>query len=190
MLLNRCQEEFEASFSANKKHVPKGEELSSEERLKMEEGEFITKKRMLGNITFIGGLYNIKMLPEKIMHECITKLLGDLKNPSHEDMEALCRLMTTIGRLLDHPKAKDYMDTYFARMKELARNKTLPSRIRFMLQVRHTRWYDSYTYIKDVITLRQNYWTSKKEHKPTTTTADKSHRGAPTAIQTRYAHRS
>lgn len=89
------------------------------------------------------------MLTENIMHECITRLLGDIKNPSPDDVEALTKLLTTIGQLLDHSKAKDYMDTYFARMKELSRNKSLPSRIRFLLQ--------------DVIQLRQNNWISKKE---------------------------
>ena len=34
------------------------------------------KRRMLGNIRFIGELYKKKMLKENIMHECILKLLG------------------------------------------------------------------------------------------------------------------
>jgi hypothetical protein len=34
------------------------------------------KRRMLGNIRFIGELYKKKMLKENIMHECIRKLLG------------------------------------------------------------------------------------------------------------------
>ena len=150
LLLNRCQEEFEGSFTKTpKKSTPPEEELTPDDKLKIEEEEFLQKKRMLGNITFIGELYKLNMLTEKIMHECITRLLGDIKNPSHEDMEALCKLMTTIGQKLDHSKAKDYMDKYFARMKELSRNKQLPSRIRFMLQ--------------DVIALRQNKWLSKKD---------------------------
>lgn len=34
------------------------------------------KRRMLGNIRFIGELYKKRMLKELIMHECIRKLLG------------------------------------------------------------------------------------------------------------------
>jgi len=33
------------------------------------------KKRMLGNMQFIGELYKQKMLTEKIMHECLIKLV-------------------------------------------------------------------------------------------------------------------
>ena len=35
-----------------------------------------TKKRMLGNITFIGELYKKQMLRDRIMHFCIMRLLG------------------------------------------------------------------------------------------------------------------
>jgi len=147
LLLNRCQEEFESSFKPVKKDD--SNTLTREEKLQLAEEEFLTKKIMLGNITFIGELYKIKMLTEKIIHECITKLLGDLKNPSLEDMEALCKLMTGVGSQLDHQKARTYMDQYFARMSELSKNKTLPSRIRFMLQ--------------DVLQLRKNNWLSRQE---------------------------
>ena len=30
-----------------------------------------------------------------------------------EDLEALCKLLTTIGKKLDHPKAFPYMKAYF-----------------------------------------------------------------------------
>lgn len=116
--------------------LPKNpEEMTREEKILFDEEDFRIKKKMLGNITFIGELYKIRMLTEKIMHECITILLGDIRNPSHDDIEALCKLMTSIGSEIDHPKAKKYMDQYFARMKELSRNQALPSRLRFMLQV-------------------------------------------------------
>ena len=37
---------------------------------------------MLGNIQFIGELFKEKMLTEKIMHECIVKLLGEASCPA------------------------------------------------------------------------------------------------------------
>ncbi len=40
------------------------------------------RRRMLGNIQFIGELFKEKMLTEKIMHECIVKLLGNVRLPS------------------------------------------------------------------------------------------------------------
>jgi translation initiation factor 4G len=51
-----------------------------------------------------------------------------------EDLECLCQIMRTVGRRLDTDKARAWMDQYFERMKSLAANPDLPSRIRFMLQ--------------------------------------------------------
>lgn len=134
VLLNTCQAEFESRCKGSKKE-PIPENLSKEEKMELEEKELLAKKRMLGNITFIGELFKIHMLGERIMHDCITRLLGDIKNPNEDDIEALCRLMTSIGAQIDHAKAQPYMDQYFARMRELIKNKTLSSRIRFMIQV-------------------------------------------------------
>lgn len=74
------------------------------------------------------------MLTEKIMHECIKKLLADVAAPKQEDLECLSKLMSTIGRQLDTANARMYMDAYFERIKTLCKNQSLESRIRFMLQ--------------------------------------------------------
>jgi len=103
---------------------------------------------MLGNIKFIGELFKKKMLPIKVMHECIQRLLGDITNPAIEDIECLCKLMTTVGKLIDTKEAAQYIEQYFHRMEELSTNKKLPSRIRFMLQ--------------DVIDLRRNMWIPRR----------------------------
>jgi translation initiation factor 4G len=34
-----------------------------------------------------------------------------------EDIESLCRLLTTVGKGLDNAKAKQHMDVYFSRMR-------------------------------------------------------------------------
>ena len=57
----------------------------------------------MGNIQFIGELFKLKMLTESIMYECITKLF---KGKDEESLECLCRLLTTIGKELDHSAAK------------------------------------------------------------------------------------
>ena len=38
------------------------------------------RRRALGNIQFIGHLYKQKMLTEKIMHNCIVTLLGEVRH--------------------------------------------------------------------------------------------------------------
>ena len=96
------------------------------------------RQRALGNIQFIGHLYRKKMLTEKIMHECIRKLLAEVEAPKQEDLECLAKLMSTVGRQLDaNPKAKPHMDAYFDRVAKLGKNMSLESRIRFMLQAGH-----------------------------------------------------
>ena len=59
--------------------------------------------RSMGNIQFIGELYRLKMLTENIMHDCIFKLL---KIRDDDSIECLTKLLETIGKDLDHPKAK------------------------------------------------------------------------------------
>ncbi|KAL5560716.1 hypothetical protein UlMin_036927 [Ulmus minor] len=149
LLLNKCQEEFERGEreqeEANK--ADEGEVKQSEEE--REEKRVKARRRMLGNIRLIGELYKKKMLTEKIMHECIKKLLGQQQTPDEEDIEALCKLMSTIGEMIDHPKAKGHMDAYFDRMDNLSTNKSLSSRVRFML--------------RDAIDLRKNKWQQRRK---------------------------
>lgn len=104
---------------------------------------------MLGNIRLIGELYKKKMLTARIMHECINKLLGQYQTPDEENIEALCKLMSTIGEMIDHPIAKEHMDAYFDIMAKLSNNMKLSSRVRFML--------------KDVIDLRKNRWQQRRK---------------------------
>ncbi|KAK8630376.1 hypothetical protein V6N13_079173 [Hibiscus sabdariffa] len=150
LLLNKCQEEFERGEreqeEANKLEEEGEAKQSEEER---EEKRIKARRRMLGNIRLIGELYKKKMLTERIMHECIKKLLGEYENPDEEDVEALCKLMSTIGEMIDHPIAKVYMDAYFERMAKLSNNMKLSSRVRFML--------------KDAIDLRKNKWQQRRK---------------------------
>ena len=61
------------------------------------------KRRSLGNIRFIGELFKLSMLTEKIMHECILQLL---KSIDEESLECMYRLLTTVGKLIDTDKGK------------------------------------------------------------------------------------
>jgi translation initiation factor 4G len=150
LLLNKCQEEFERGererAEANKVAEEGGMKQSEEER---EEKRIRARRRMLGNIRLVGELYKKKMLTERIMHECINKLLGEYQNPDEEDLEALCKLMSTIGEMIDHPRSKVHMDIYFDLIQKLSANSKLSSRIRFILE--------------DVIDLRKNKWRLRRK---------------------------
>lgn len=72
---------------------------------------------------------------ERIMHECVKKLLSNVDNPEEEEMESLCKLLTTVGRILNTPKARAHLDVYFSRMKELTKSPNVSSHMQYMLIV-------------------------------------------------------
>src|SRR5262249_28028840 len=94
------------------------------------------KRQGLGLIKFIGELFKLSMLTERIMHECVKKLLGNVEDPEEEEIESLCKLLSTVGASLDTDRARGHLDIYFQRMKELTKNPNVSSRMQFMLQVR------------------------------------------------------
>ncbi|ORX55356.1 hypothetical protein BCR36DRAFT_281579 [Piromyces finnis] len=154
LLLNKCQLEFEkeVKWTEENKITKPVSEMTEEEKNEWatKETERIKiKRRSLGNIKFIGELFKLSMLSEKIMHQCVGKLLfSNFENPEEEDLESLCNLMKTIGRKLDNnEKAQKHMNLYFDKIEELSKRKTIPSRIRFMLQ--------------DVYELRKDDWKSR-----------------------------
>ncbi|KAL8129070.1 hypothetical protein V2J09_018225 [Rumex salicifolius] len=150
LLLDKCQEEFERG----EKEEEEANKDDSGEEIKLTDGEkeerrLQARRRMLGNIRLIGELYKKSMLTERIMHECIRKLLGQYPNCVEEDIESLCKLMSTIGEMIDHPRGKEYMDKYFGLMAQLSNDMKLSSRVRFML--------------KDAIDLRKNKWQQRRK---------------------------
>lgn len=150
LLLDKCQEEFERG----EREAAEADSMEEDGAVKLSEGKreemrLQARRRMLGNIRLIGELYKKKMLTERIMHECIQKLLGQYQTPDEEDIESLCKLMSTIGEMIDHSKAKDYMDAYFDMMTTMANNTDLSTRVRFMLM--------------DIIDLRKNKWQQRRK---------------------------
>ena len=154
-LLNRCQEDFErgwvakeitAALAATKATDDKAaKDSDANEKTKGgEESELYsdecyaaakTKRRGLGLIRFICELFKLQMLTERSMHECIKKLLGNVENPKEEEIESLCKLLTTVGSLLDTQRARAHLDVYFSRMRELTKNKNVNARMRLVIQV-------------------------------------------------------
>jgi hypothetical protein len=158
VLLNKCQREFEAGknwaveeAAAREQAKVGAENMTLEERtafLEAGEKRIKSKIRSLGNVHFVGELFKINMLTEKIMHRCVTNMLQNVMNPEEAEIESLCKLLTTIGKYLDHPAAAKHMKQYFIRIAELSRNEVLPSRIRFMLsdliELRRLGWADKH----------------------------------------------
>lgn len=156
-LLNRCQEEFERGWKMDLPDKPEGErgEEKTEEAVMLSDEYYIAaaaKRRGLGLVQFIGELYKLSMLTERIMHECVKKLVDYTGIPDEAEIESLTKLLKTIGANLDGTeKGKPMMDVYFQRIQTMIDTPELPSRLRFMLM--------------DIVDLRKKRWVSKEQNK-------------------------
>lgn len=135
-LLNRCQEEFERGWKVNLPPKPEGD---TEEAAMMSDEYYIAaaaKRRGLGLVKFIGELYKLGMLTERIMHECVKRLVDYDGMPDEAEVESLTNLLRTIGASLDaSEKGHALMDVYFTRIKMMMDTEGLNSRLQFMLLV-------------------------------------------------------
>lgn len=152
-LLNRCQEEFEKGWKVN---LPAPKEGENQEAVMLSDEYYVAaaaKRRGLGLVKFIGELFKLGMLTERIMHECVKKLLDYEGMPEEAEVESLSSLLRTIGKQLDSPESKGAgrMDAYFERITQTMNLPDLPSRLRFMLL--------------DVVDLRRAGWNSKDADK-------------------------
>ncbi|KAI0115944.1 hypothetical protein GGR51DRAFT_575725 [Nemania sp. FL0031] len=153
-LLNRCQEEFERGWKTQLPEPKEGEGKKGEAALLSDEyyQAAAAKRRGLGLVQFIGELYKLGMLTERIMHECVRKLVDYSGIPDEAEVESLCKLLRTIGGNLDTAeKGKPMMDAYFQRIQSMIDLPGLPSRLQFMLM--------------DVVDLRRVNWASKEANK-------------------------
>ncbi|ATZ48462.1 hypothetical protein BCIN_03g06810 [Botrytis cinerea B05.10] len=156
-LLNRCQEEFERGWKIDLPEKPEGEreDAKTEEAVMLSDEYYIAaaaKRRGLGLVQFIGELYKLSMLTERIMHECVKKLVDYNGLPDEAEIESLTKLLKTIGLNLDSTeKGRPLMDVYFARINAMIEQPELPSRLKFMLM--------------DIVDLRKKGWASKEANK-------------------------
>ncbi|KAJ4264772.1 hypothetical protein NW762_005015 [Fusarium torreyae] len=156
-LLNRCQEEFERGWTVNLPEAPEEPadgKKTGEAALLSDEyyAAAAAKRRGLGLVQFIGELYKLGMLTERIMHECVHKLVDYKGVPDEAEIESLSKLLRTIGANLDNTeKGRPMMDAYFQRIQTMMDLPELPSRLKFMLM--------------DVLDLRRANWVSKETNK-------------------------
>ncbi|KAI5794330.1 eukaryotic translation initiation factor subunit eIF-4F [Peziza echinospora] len=157
-LLNRCQEEFQRGWKVNLPPKPEGDD----EAAMLSDEYYIAaaaKRRGLGLIQFIGELFKLSMLTERIMHECVKKLVDFEGVPEEAEVESLCKLLRTIGSSLDSTdKGKPAMDAYFTRITRMIDHPELNSRLKFMLM--------------DIVDLRSKNWNGNEVDKGPKTIAE------------------
>ena len=154
-LLNRCQEEFERGWKVDLPQPKEGEDKKAAEAALLSDEYYVAaaaKRRGLGLVQFIGELYKLNMLTERIMHECVRKLLEFNGIPDEAEIESLTKLLKTIGGNLESTeKGRAFMEAYFQRIDTIVHIDNLPSRLMFMLM--------------DIIDLRKSGWVSKEANK-------------------------
>ncbi|EGC37533.1 hypothetical protein DICPUDRAFT_9928, partial [Dictyostelium purpureum] len=136
-ILENCQNEFDsAAFDKSK-----FEGLSKED---LEEQEFLFKRRVLGNIKFIGELYKHNVLGLKITLKITEQLVNKCEERlDEESIEPLVKLLTTIGKRLDEVD-KANADLYFGKIQAVSESDKVTSRGRFilldLLDLRASKW--------------------------------------------------
>ena len=114
-----------------------------------DEDEESLKKKRLGNINFIGELYNTALLTDNVICMVIETLLFSstppeprtAHRPAPEELEELIRLLTTIGRVLDHRAKKSSSErlnenktkAFFTQIQALSCESMYKMRIKIML---------------------------------------------------------
>jgi len=154
-LLNRCQEEFERGWKVDLPGTNESDDKKAQEAVLLSDEYYVAaaaKRRGLGLVQFIGELFKLGMLTERIMHECVRKLLEFQGMPDEAEIESLTKLLRTVGGALDSTdKGRPMMEAYFQRISTITSLPELPSRLRFMLM--------------DIVDLRRARWASKETNK-------------------------
>ncbi|KAF0690258.1 Aste57867_18332 [Aphanomyces stellatus] len=152
LLVTRCQDKFDSSDHKVAKPTD-DEAIRAAKR---------TKTLMLGNMRFLGELFKVELIAETVIQSCLFKLLGmelvvvgdtqaaqTIRMPDEEDLEALCKMLATVGKKFDHKGTKTIMSMILVRMVELSDSQALPSRIRFLL--------------KDILEMRDYQWVPRRK---------------------------
>lgn len=127
LLISRCQDLFEKMATK-----PEGLDEIEDEEARFE-AHVLWKKKMIGNVKFVGQLMNRNMLSKSILVKCTS---GLLENGASECLETLAAFLHTIGPEFDKDdfKKKDELDKCFNKVKKLSEDTVSYSmRIRTLL---------------------------------------------------------
>lgn len=145
-LLNRCQEDFEHGWLAalappGKDTKPSGGNRASDER---KCSDVFGEQEGFNFVQFLGELYNVGLITERVIHDCLRRLLfGD--GLTEARVKSFCTLLRTVGAGLDtSAKSSVMMDAHFSRIQEAVSLQNLPSHLKYLLM--------------DLMDLRMNGW--------------------------------
>lgn len=176
-LLGRCQVDFEAGWKARedtavaaaakkdedeaKQEKAKAEDSGEEKEADLMSDEYYAaqkaKRRGLGLIQLIGELFKREIVANRVISQCLLKLLSNVNDPDEEDIESACKLLTTVGAAYDRA-ARENLNKAFDVLNQMMKIDSLPSRIKFM--------------IMDLNDLRREGWKSRKNQSGVMTIAE------------------
>lgn len=137
VLLNKCWEESRKILAGVKNGEYSGLNLENDAAERAKRGFNVTR--------FLGELFMVRLLTQRIIHEFFRKICDGSKVSTKEGLfEHFCILMTKVGQRLDTPKARIHMDMYFQRMREVSESPGITPRVQTLLQ--------------DMINLRERNW--------------------------------
>lgn len=133
LLIKRIQQEFETNVNdADAKKLklqPLVDKLEactdSKERMELqaeiEDQEYQFRRRAWGTVRFIGEMYKLQSLTSDRVLLCTESLL---EHGSEEKLEYMCKLLTTVGHLLEgttseHHNSNNRMDKIFRKIQEI-----------------------------------------------------------------------
>eukprot|EP01122_Echinamoeba_exundans_P007000 TRINITY_DN2073_c0_g1_i1.p1 TRINITY_DN2073_c0_g1~~TRINITY_DN2073_c0_g1_i1.p1 ORF type:complete len:686 (-),score=183.64 TRINITY_DN2073_c0_g1_i1:36-2093(-) len=125
------------------------------------------RKRILGNLVFIGELYKRNLIHQNIVQRCVNDLASEVQKgvaqlhpeQTHEaaalqaaenNIEKLCKIVSSVAKTWEarNPTNKTWMDQLFELLKDFASNNVLNPRTRFL--------------VRDVIDMRLNGWIPRR----------------------------
>ncbi|XP_044011817.1 eukaryotic translation initiation factor 4 gamma 3-like [Aphidius gifuensis] len=138
LLIARCQHELEnnildrVSFDAQLDEIKESHELEVEIKKELinslTDNDRDSRQKSIGNIKFIGELFNQELLENGLISTYIENLLT---TPDDVRLEYLCTLLTTIGKKLE--TSGNHLSDYFSTIAELTKLSNISRRIKFML---------------------------------------------------------
>jgi translation initiation factor 4G len=131
-LLSLVQKEFEritAKAWADDDGIDQVEQADSSSKPR------ISRRRGLEIVKLVGGLFEMDMLTERVVHQCLQKLLPNTDSPRREDIERFCSLLTSVSKRLDSTRADLQMNVYFARIYELIQGSRVDLHMQQVLSV-------------------------------------------------------
>ncbi|EGV60242.1 ARM repeat-containing protein [Yamadazyma tenuis ATCC 10573] len=148
LLLTTCQQEYEKGWSDKVPFQSDGAPLAMMSDEYYEAAK--AKRRGLGLVKFIGQLYLLNMLTDKVVVYCLTNLSKNVEDPSEDSLESLAQLVTAIGPKFEQSERnRNLMQVVFENIQKILDTLKLSSRIKFMLMdlkdLRNAGWVSSNT---------------------------------------------